>query len=83
MALSLHEKLLYTFYTMVIYFVVANPFVYGLVDNLATSVGVPKGTVATGGCPTQLGVLLHTLVFGLLLLAVMELSAYYKKDKKD
>lgn len=52
-----------------LFFIVANPAVYRLVDSL---LGWIVGPIASpSGCPTTLGLIVHSLVFALLLVNVV------------
>lgn len=47
-----------------LYYIVANPMTYKLVDSL---LGGLVGPIAgPSGCPTNLGVIVHAIVFGLV-----------------
>ena len=61
----------------VLFFIVASPCTYGVVHSLTGLVLDKKG------CPSYLGVLIHTIVFGLLLYAMcslMEQKEYYGQE---
>jgi uncharacterized membrane protein (DUF106 family) len=52
-----------------LFFIVANPMVFRFVDSL---LGWLVGPVASpSGCPTTLGLVVHSLVFALLLVCVV------------
>jgi hypothetical protein len=52
-----------------LFFIVANPVVFRLVDSL---LGWLVGPVASpSGCPTTLGLIVHSLVFAYLLVCVV------------
>lgn len=53
----------------VLFFVIGSPFVYGLVQALLGGLV----TVARDGAPTTAGLFLHSVVFGLATLALMQL----------
>lgn len=59
-----HQKLMKIVATSVLFFVIASPCTYGVVHSLTGLVLDKKG------CPSYLGVLIHTVVFGLLLYAM-------------
>ena len=59
------KKWLYTLYTTLIFIVVANPYSYKFVNSIVGNVSNKKG------CPTIFGFILHTIVFTLLLRAIM------------
>ena len=66
-----HQKLMKIVAVSVLFFVIASPCTYGVVHSLTGLVLDKKG------CPSYLGVLIHTVVFGLLLYAMCSLM-----DKK-
>ena len=72
MSLSLGLKVKYSLYSALIFFLIANPLTYKVVNSV-----IPG--VAVNGCPTPLGLLLHTFVFFLALVGIMLLP----KDKYD
>jgi len=52
-----------------LFFIVANPMVFRLVDSL---LGWLAGPIASpSGCPTTLGLIVHSLVFAYLLVCVV------------
>jgi hypothetical protein len=72
MSLSLGLKVKYSLYSALIFFLVANPATFRVVNSV-----IPG--VAVNGCPTAMGLLLHTFVFFLALVGIMLLP----KDKYD
>ena len=72
MSLPLGLKVKYSLYSALIFFLVANPATFRVVNSV-----IPG--VAVNGCPTALGLLLHTFVFFLALVGIMMLP----KDKYD
>ena len=72
MSLSLGLKVKYSLYSALIFFLVANPATFRLVNSV-----IPG--VAVNGCPTGAGLLLHTVVFFVALVGIMMLP----KDKYD
>jgi hypothetical protein len=72
MSLSLGLKVKYSLYSALIFFLVANPATFRVVNSL-----IPG--VAVNGCPTAMGLLLHTIVFFFALVGIMMLP----KDKYD
>lgn len=58
--------------TAILFIIVSSPFLYKLVNQ---TVGKLFGfsIASTSGCPTYGGLFLHTVVFALLLRAIMEL----------
>jgi hypothetical protein len=63
-------KAKYSFYSALVFFLVANPETYKIVDWM---LGGLFGTslASGGGCPTPLGLFLHTIVFFFVILALM------------
>ena len=72
MSLSLGLKVKYSLYSALIFFLVANPATFRVVNSV-----IPG--VAVNGCPTAMGLLLHTVVFFLALVGIMMLP----KDRYD
>jgi hypothetical protein len=66
MSLSLGLKVKYSLYSALIFFLVANPATFRVVNSL-----IPG--VAVNGCPTAMGLLLHTVVFFFALVGIMML----------
>jgi len=66
------DKWRYSFYTLLIFIIVINPITYKLVNGLLMSV---FGKIADGkGCPTMMGLVIHSIVFLLLVRFVMDLD---------
>ena len=53
-----------------LFLIVSSPFVYKVVNALLSVIGVR--VAANNGCPNMTGLLLHTIVFGLVLCAVLK-----------
>jgi hypothetical protein len=49
---------------VVLFFIIANPFTYKLVNGITSHLGF--STADSNGCPNMVGVALHAVVFGLL-----------------
>ena len=64
MALSTALKVKFSFLSAMIFFLVANPVTFRFVNSI-----IPG--VASNGCPTEFGFVLHTVVFFLVSFAVM------------
>ena len=62
------DKWRYTFYTTILFLVIASPFMFKLVNSLLGSV---LKICNKNGCPTSVGLLLHSVVFALLLRLLM------------
>jgi hypothetical protein len=80
MTLSIQDKLLYTFYTMVLFYIVANPRTFEFVQSV---IGEWVEISDNSGCPTCYGLVIHTIVFGLLLLGLMEITALIKSKSNS
>ena len=64
--LSVGLKVKFSLYSTLLFFLVANPLTYKVVNSIASG-------VAVGGCPTAFGLFLHSLVFFGLSYAIMTL----------
>jgi hypothetical protein len=60
-------KAKYSFYSALVFFLIANPETFKVTQMLFGSLV----TIATGGCPTPMGLFLHTGIFFLVLLGLM------------
>jgi hypothetical protein len=65
--LSLGLKAKYSFYSALVFFLIANPETFKLTQMLFGSLI----TLAHGGCPTPAGLFFHTIVFFVFLLGLM------------
>lgn len=66
------DKWRWTLMTTIIFLIVVNPFVYKCVQSCLGSL---LGRIASkDGCPTMLGILVHSVVFTLLLRGSMEMK---------
>jgi hypothetical protein len=72
MALTFGLKVKYSLYSALLFFLVANPVTFRAVNSVFPG-------VAVGGCPTAIGMLLHTFVFFVALVGLMLLP----KDKVE
>lgn len=67
--MNLLLKAKYSFYSALVFFLIANPETYKIMETL---LGGFTGTLAsTAGCPTPLGLIFHTSMFFLVMLALM------------
>lgn len=65
----LTTKLSATIQSVLLFFLIANPFTYRLTNSL---LGGLLGRLADpSGCPTSLGLILHSLVYGVIIYALM------------
>ena len=51
-----------------LFYVFSSPFVYQLTNNMLGSV---IGRTSEGGCPTNIGLILHSTVYGLIVYYLM------------
>lgn len=65
--LSLGLKAKYSFYSALVFFLIANPETYKLTQIVFGKLF----TVSNGGCPTPAGLFLHAVVFFFVLLGLM------------
>jgi hypothetical protein len=65
--LSLGLKAKYSFYSALVFFLIANPETYKMTQSLFGYFF----TTSSGGCPTPFGLLLHTVLFFIVLLGLM------------
>lgn len=67
--ISNQRKWMISLYSMLLFFIIANPFTYKLVNNI---LGGLIGRISNKeGCPTMLGLIVHSLVFLLVVRASM------------
>jgi hypothetical protein len=62
------KKVRITLVAMLLFLLISSPFVYRLVDGL---LGKVVDVADMSGCPTTAGLLIHTLVFGLVVYLLM------------
>jgi hypothetical protein len=65
--LPLGLKAKYSFYSALVFFLIANPETYKLTQTLFGWMF----TISNGGCPTPFGLFFHSFVFFLVLLGLM------------
>lgn len=70
---SSSEKWNITFFSAVIFLLVVNPYTYNLTQSLFSKL---LGPISSNGCPTMVGLLLHTVVYILLVRYSMELHLF-------
>ena len=76
MSASSSMKWQITFFSALIFILVIHPYTYKITQKL---LGGLLGKIAeSNGCPTTLGLLLHTLVYILLVRASMDLNLFHK-----
>lgn len=59
-----------TLQAVLLFYIVANPMTYRLVDSLLG--GVVGRIASSSGAPTQLGLIVHSIVFGLITYQLMK-----------
>ena len=65
------DKARYSFYSAVVFLILASPPVYKLVDQLLGSI---VRIANSGGCPTTAGLFVHAIVFGLIVYGMMHIK---------
>jgi len=65
------KKWAISLYSALLFFIIASPLLYGLVNQLTTKVA-GLSILDANGCPNMYGVVLHTLVFFLIVRLSME-----------
>ena len=65
---SSQDKWRYTFYTAILFMIIASPFMFKIVNSILGSL---VKICDKNGCPTTIGLVLHTIVFALLLRLMM------------
>lgn len=70
---SSSQKWQITIFSAVIFLLVVNPFTYKLTNYLFRSV---LGPIAVNGCPTLVGLALHTIVYILIVRYSMDLNLF-------
>ena len=73
--LSNSQKWLVSFYTALLFLLIASPFMYRVTESLTNLMGL---NTSNDGCPNMYGLLLHGLVFFLLVRLLMLIP--HKKD---
>lgn len=68
---SNQEKWNISIFSAVLFLLVVHPYTYGLVDSLLRNI---IGPIANNGCPTTLGLIIHTIVFILVVRYSMDLD---------
>lgn len=71
---SLSVQISATVQSIVVFLIVSLPFTYKLTDSLLG--GIIGRLANSSGCPTTLGLIVHSLVFGLIVYALMEYSPF-------
>lgn len=66
------DKARYSFYSAVIFLILASPPVYKFVNKLLGSV---VSIADSSGCPTVAGLVIHSIVFGLIVFGMMHLNS--------
>jgi hypothetical protein len=70
---SSSEKWNITLFSAFLFLLVVNPYTYNLTQSLFSNI---LGPIAINGCPTMIGLLLHTAVYILLVRYSMELHLF-------
>ncbi len=51
-----------------LFFIISSPFTYQLTNNMLSTI---IGRTSDGGCPTHVGLILHSAVYGLIVYYLM------------
>ena len=70
---SSSQKWKITFFSGLIFLIVVNPYTYKLTNALFSGI---VGPTARNGCPTSIGLFIHTLVYLLLVRYSMDLKLF-------
>ena len=67
------KKIQYSALAALLYYIVSNPITYSVVDSLVTAIVGPNTMfkVAEAGCPTGYGLIVHSAVYFIIVLALM------------
>ncbi len=63
------QKISATIQSVLVFYIIANPMTYRFVDSLLS--GVVGRIANASGSPTALGLIVHSLVFGLVVYSLM------------
>jgi hypothetical protein len=63
----MNPKILYSIQAALVFLVISSPFVYKLTDSLFGNIF----DISVNGCPTIAGLLLHTVVYGIVVYVMM------------
>jgi hypothetical protein len=67
--MRLTQKQSATLQAVLLFFLISNPFTYRLTNSLLS--GLTGRLADPAGCPTSLGILVHSVVFGVIVYALM------------
>lgn len=67
---SLAVQISATIQSIIVFLVISAPFTYKLTDGLLG--GLVGSLASASGCPTTLGLVVHSLVFGLIVYGLMQ-----------
>jgi hypothetical protein len=65
------DKMRYSFYSAIVFFIIASPLMFKIVNSLLGGL-IPISS--TSGCPTIAGLVIHSIVFGLIIYGMMHLK---------
>lgn len=65
------DKARYSFYSALVFLILASPIAYKLVDQLLGSI---VRIANPAGCPTTAGLVLHSIVFGIIVYGMMNIK---------
>lgn len=62
-----------TLFSTFIFIIIINPYTYNLTNSLLQNT---IGQLSNNGCPTNLGIIIHTIVFALIVRYSMDLDLF-------
>jgi len=68
--LSIGQKITYSFYSAMLFFFLSSPILYQFIQKLYGS----SITMSDNGCPTYMGLIIHTILYFLIILILMSIS---------
>ena len=69
---SSEQKWKYSVIAGILFFIIANPTVYKVVDKIVGSILGKMRIAGPAGCPTTVGLLLHSIVYMLVIRLLMD-----------
>lgn len=69
------NKCVISVWSALVFLLIASPFMFRITDMIFSRAGLPTAQIGSkGACPTLFGLLLHTVVFGLIVRGMMEVQ---------
>ena len=64
-----NQKLMATLLSVIVFIIVSMPFTYKLTNSILGGIGGPLAD--SSGCPTLCGLVVHSIVFGIIIFLLM------------